>query len=706
MRQDPIDRLSPDALIAVTSRALAEWPHLEALFGGRRVAYAGTARAARGASAIAGWGMGGTGRLANRLASSTGVRRLLIEDGFIRSVGLGKSGAPSVSIAVDDLGIYYDASAPSRLEALLANPGWESDELIAAGSRFRDLLVVERLTKFNHLPDRMPRLSRASRVLLVDQVRGDRSIALAGASAATFEQMLAAALAERDAASLVVRVHPDVSAGRAQGHLAAVAKKAGIAILEGSINPHAVLDEVDEVWTVSSQLGLDALLRGKRVATFGMPFYAGWGLATLRAADDFAAAALVRRGRKRSVAELVTATFLLYSRYADPVTRQPLDAFAAADRLVDWRRKDRAQTGARVAVGFSRWKRKCAAAFLGGAAAPVRFSSARKVQAEIQSRAKVQNPTKSQGDASPVCVWGMTGGDAFEAACRAAGRPFARVEDGFLRGVGLGSDLTPPGSLVVDPIGIYYDARRPSGIDVLLAGGIDDALRRRAQSLRELIVGAGLTKYNLPRSSPVDLRARAKGRRVLLVAGQVPGDASLRFVGPIAGNLDLVYAVRAADPAAFIVYKRHPDLVAGNRRAGKGEFDVDRHVDLVLTEGSVVDLAAASDEVHVTSSLTGFEALLRGRKVVCWGWPFYAGRGLTVDRFPVPYARAACSLDELVAAALILYPKYVDPVSRIPCEVEEFLTALTTTPSGRCPRIHSWRQPRQLEKVWRWIAPR
>src|SRR6266851_1436367 len=647
MRQDPIDRLSPDALIAVTSRALAEWPHLEALFGGRRVAYAGTARAARGASAIAGWGMGGTGRLANRLASSTGVRRLLIEDGFIRSVGLGKSGAPSVSIAVDDLGIYYDASAPSRLEALLANPGWESDELIAAGSRFRDLLVVERLTKFNHLPDRMPRLSRASRVLLVDQVRGDRSIALAGASAATFEQMLAAALAERDAASLVVRVHPDVSAGRAQGHLAAVAKKAGIAILEGSINPHAVLDEVDEVWTVSSQLGLDALLRGKRVATFGMPFYAGWGLATLRAADDFAAAALVRRGRKRSVAELVTATFLLYSRYADPVTRQPLDAFAAADRLVDWRRKDRAQTGARVAVGFSRWKRKCAAAFLG----------------------------------------------------RAAGRPFARVEDGFLRGVGLGSDLTPPGSLVVDPIGIYYDARRPSGIDVLLAGGIDDALRRRAQSLRELIVGAGLTKYNLPRSSPVDLRARAKGRRVLLVAGQVPGDASLRFVGPIAGNLDLVYAVRAADPAAFIVYKRHPDLVAGNRRAGKGEFDVDRHVDLVLTEGSVVDLAAASDEVHVTSSLTGFEALLRGRKVVCWGWPFYAGRGLTVDRFPVPYARAACSLDELVAAALILYPKYVDPVSRIPCEVEEFLTALTTTPSGRCPRIHSWRQPRQLEKV-------
>jgi capsular polysaccharide export protein len=700
MTRDPIDCLASAALIAVTSRTLAEWPHVEALFGGRRVAYAGTARAAQGASALAGWGMGGTGALASRLALSTGLPRLLLEDGFIRSVGLGKSGAPTVSVVVDDLGIYYDASAPSRLEALLANPGWESDELIAAGSRLRDLLVIERLTKFNHLPDRMPRLRRAARLLLVDQVHGDRSIALAGASAATFQQMLAAALGERDASSLLVRVHPDVSAGRAKGHLVDAAKRAGITILEGSINPHAVLDEVDEVWTVSSQLGLDALLRGKKVATFGMPFYAGWGLAASRAADNFTAAALVRRSRERSVAELVAATFLLYCRYADPVTRQPLDAFAAADRLVDWRRKDRTDTGASIAVGFSRWKRKCTSGLLGGTAAPVEFSSTRKVQAQVKGRAK------KQGVAPQVFVWGMTGGDAFEAACRAAGRSFLRVEDGFLRGVGLGSDLTPPGSLVVDPVGIHYDARRPSGIDTLLAGGIDDALRRRAQSLRELIVGAGLTKYNLPGSSPVNLRAAAKGRQVLLVAGQVPGDASLRFTGPAAGNLDLVRAVRAAAPTAFIAYKRHPDLVAGNRRVGKGELSVDRHVDLVLTEGSVVDLAAAADEVHVISSLAGFEALLRGRKVVCWGWPFYAGRGLTDDRFPMPYTRAACSLDELVAAALILYPRYVDPVSRIPCEVEEFIAALAMLPSRRCPRVHSWRQPRQLGRVWRWLAPR
>jgi len=92
--------------------------------------------------------------------------------------------------------------------------------------------------------------------------------------------------------------------------------------------------------------------------------------------------------------------------------------------------------------------------------------------------------------------------------------------------------------------------------------------------------------------------------------------------------------------------------------------------------------------------------------VVCWGWPFYAGRGLTEDRFPVPYARADCSLDELVAAALILYPRYVDPVSRIPCEVEEFIAALAMLPSEWRPRVHSWRPPRQLGRVWRWLAPR
>jgi capsular polysaccharide export protein len=77
------------------------------------------------------------------------------------------------------------------------------------------------------------------------------------------------------------------------------------------------------------------------------------------------------------------------------------------------------------------------------------------------------------------------------------------------------------------------------------------------------------------------------------------------------------------------------------------------------------------DAVHVLTSLAGFEALLRGRAVTCHGTPFYAGWGLTRDLAPVPARRGrALTLDALVAGVLILYPRYLDPVSGLPCPPE------------------------------------
>jgi capsular polysaccharide export protein len=40
----------------------------------------------------------------------------------------------------------------------------------------------------------------------------------------------------------------------------------------------SLVDIADEVHTPSSLAGFDALLRGKAVFTYGLPFYAGWGL--------------------------------------------------------------------------------------------------------------------------------------------------------------------------------------------------------------------------------------------------------------------------------------------------------------------------------------------------------------------------------------------------------------------------------------------
>jgi capsular polysaccharide export protein len=77
-------------------------------------------------------------------------------------------------------------------------------------------------------------------------------------------------------------------------------------------------------------------------------------------------------------------------------------------------------------------------------------------------------------------------------------RDVVRLEDGFLRSVGLGADLVRPLSWVMDRCGIYYDASAPSELEDLLAHARFDApLLARARALRERIVGAGLSKYNV-----------------------------------------------------------------------------------------------------------------------------------------------------------------------------------------------------------------
>src|SRR5205814_8724387 len=94
-----------------------------------------------------------------------------------------------------------------------------------------------------------------------------------------------------------------------------------------------------------------------------------------------------------------------------------------------------------------------------------------------------------------------------------------------------------------------------------------------------------------------------------------------------------------------------------------------RVADDIVTGGSTAALLAQVDELHTMTSLAGFEALLRGRRVVVYGRPFYAGWGLTVDRLPQDRGRRL-SLDELVAGVLILYPRYLDPLTRLPCGPE------------------------------------
>ncbi|MDD3761021.1 MAG: beta-3-deoxy-D-manno-oct-2-ulosonic acid transferase [Acidithiobacillus sp.] len=268
--------------------------------------------------------------------------------------------------------------------------------------------------------------------------------------------------------------------------------------------------------------------------------------------------------------------------------------------------------------------------------------------------------------------------------------PVLRMEDGFLRSVGLGAELTRPLSWVLDSRGMYYDARSPSDLEWLLTQH-DFSLQDREQAaqLREQILRHGISKYNV---GGQNWQRPSQAQRVILVPGQVESDAALAHGSPcLRSNLELLRRVREANPQALLLYKPHPDVVARLRAQGKGEARAREHCDVWLDDVPMERLLEQVDEVHTLTSLTGFEALLRGKTVHCYGQPFYSGWGLTVDHCPLPRRTRRLGLDELVAAALIHYPLYFGPQGLIPAE--DAVALLT-----------DWKERSQGRKPW-WQEP-
>lgn len=233
-----------------------------------------------------------------------------------------------------------------------------------------------------------------------------------------------------------------------------------------------------------------------------------------------------------------------------------------------------------------------------------------------------------------------------------------RIEDGFIRSVGLGADLVRPLSWVFDGTGIYYDATTPSDLEVILREtSFSDEQLQRAAKLRERIVSCNLTKYNVGSGA---WQRPAQNARVILVPGQVESDASLAYGAPgIKTNMALLQAVRVANPDAWVIYKPHPDVLAGLRMQGQAEDQACSWCDEQVTDVTMGALLSQIDELHTLTSLAGFEALLRGKRVVCYGQPFYSGWGLTDDIIPVERRTRRLGLEELIAGSLLLYPCYM-----------------------------------------------
>lgn len=250
-----------------------------------------------------------------------------VEDGFLRSRGLGASLVPPLSLVLDDLGIYYDPTRESRLERLIASRAELPDDAHARATALIRRLRDGGATKYN-LPGRaLPDLPPGRVILVPGQVEDDASILRGCGAEATNLALLQRARTENPDAVIAYKPHPDVEAGLRPGAIDAddLADLADVVLNDISANDALAL--ADEIWTLTSLMGFEGVVRGLPVTTLGAPFYAGWGLTRdLGPVPD-------RRTARPGLAGLVHATLIDYPRYFDPVTRRPCPVEVALDRL-------------------------------------------------------------------------------------------------------------------------------------------------------------------------------------------------------------------------------------------------------------------------------------------------------------------------------------------------------------------------------------
>ncbi|WP_192940173.1 capsular polysaccharide biosynthesis protein [Campylobacter porcelli] len=612
-----------------------------------------------------GWGRKKSGYDAIDLADKLSGEFRLLEDGFIRSVGLGVDGARLLSVVEDDIGIYYDATRPSRLEMILSNYEF-SDELLQDARWCMDYIITHNISKYNNAPNitqelvEKYELNRGKNILIIAQTSGDASLVYSFSDKFSTNEIVSLAIDENPGANVLLKIHPDALSGKKKSDIDISNLPPQIKIITQDINPISLLKHIDKVYTKSSGMGFEALICGCECVCFGVPFYAGWGL------SDDRVKAPNRRNKKLAIEQLFAGAYMIYAKYIDPYTGQntTLKRLLPQINTIKNARLNESDK-VKFLFGFSIWKRKFILPFLGK---NLKFiSTFSKDPLKIALKNGLDNN-------SLVYIWGKKEYPKLQKWCDENGVLITRVEDGFIRSVGLGSDLTRPYSLVFDDLGIYFDTRFESRLEhILNYHKFSQYELEFAKKLREILINSKISKYNDDKDGII---ASQNGKKIALVIGQVEDDASVKIGADGMKNIELIKQARLNSPKAHIIYKPHPDVLSGNRIGKVDEKEALKYCDEIVAGVSMPVLLDLADEIHTMTSTSGLEAILRGKKVICYGRPFWAGWGLSDDKKSLPRRYRNLSIDELIAGAYIIYPRYIHPVNLEPCNASDLIFAL------------------------------
>ncbi|EOI2645800.1 capsular polysaccharide biosynthesis protein, partial [Campylobacter jejuni] len=298
-----------------------------------------------------GWGRKKSGLKAMNFAKKYKTKFILLEDGFIRSLNLGVENSPSFSIIKDDIGIYYDATMPSKLENLL-NAYEFKDEEIKQAKKAIELIKKYKISKYNNnldIPDDYFQKDE-KRVLIITQTANDASLEFGLAKDFKTLDMIKDAIKENPKSKIYIKTHPDVLSGKKQSDLDLNSLPKECILITENFNPIALLEFFDKVYTKTSGMGFEALMQECECICYGMPFYVGWGLTKDKLECK-------RRIRKRNLEEVFYAAYILYSEYFNPYLNQKSNIFDTIQTLAKYKDIEKANSNRLFMLGFTLWKR-------------------------------------------------------------------------------------------------------------------------------------------------------------------------------------------------------------------------------------------------------------------------------------------------------------------------------------------------------------
>lgn len=579
------------------------------------------------------WGMKRSGEyIRNNIKDN---KLVFIEDGFVHSFGIKKKKNP-LTICYDNNGIYYDFKSKNDLKEFFKEKLSKKN-----ASRAKNIVKLWKeysISKYN-FPSFIEPPSYPY-ILLIDQIYGDLSIEYGDANANTFKRMFEFATNNWPDHKIVIKVHPDVKNHKKKGCInSSYYLKKNVVVLGGIGQINNLIEKSTAVCVVTSQVGFEALIYGKDVHVFGRPFYAGLGLTIDHKVNN--------QGFKITLDQLIFSSLVKYQICLDPRTKKICEIEEIMKYIYYSREASKFFPKNLEAINFTPWKARQINRFF----YPI---TGERVKSFRRFKTKMQN----------IIVWGKN--IRMEKYIPKVSN-YISVEDGFIRSVGLGADLYPPLSLLFDKKGIHYDGSKSSDLEYLLQNfNVNNNELIRARRIIDSLIKLKISKYNLRFNKEINLPNNILNKQIIGVLGQVETDNSIIYGVPddtiSKTNFALVKQVRRDYPDAYIIYKPHPDTESGLRIKGNKESSIHENVDFIANKISVEHLFNKVDRVAVFTSLGGFEALIRGISVSTYGFPFYAGWGLTDDKLHnhiwAKRRTRKMTIEELTFISLVKYPLY------------------------------------------------